>query len=530
MRAKGVLDRKYIFEYEVGQFHFGTCQVLRDRESNDPRNCKVVPKSILRNPSGVLERLNGLKGLQGTHIAAVLDVLEDAEKFYIISEFGAGGDVGDWMDRLNEDHLLEEGACAAYVRQALLALSQAQSRGLFHHDLQPQNLLLTSKMPDAVVKVNDIGLAGILDPDGSILQRQAQHCAYAAPEVRDRASPPDGASDMWSMGAIAHQLLVGQTPSASSSGGAMEWLSRLGGGRHEDLWAERSLEARDFVDALMESSPDQRVTAARALQLPWLKSLAPAQAGQSRGDSAQRTLCYMLATLLIPVLVPYRDFEQLRTAFLKQDTDADGYNTERVVQRILSSRCSLSEAVRHALAIVDISGTGSLDLCSTACADLIAREFFAAGPTSEPLSGPFDARSLCSRMVKRFFEAFGEKKQPAGSVAVLTSESIGSRLRTSTAQDMERYAGVSYSEMLEWFPEDRVIDAQALTQVLSESNGQGTPIGFGEYPDREQSVGYGNLNIGFMDFFQTCGVGNKRDESPHSFGVSSRVSRHSECA
>jgi hypothetical protein len=226
-------------------------------------------------------------------------------------------------------------------------------------------------------------------------------------------------------------------------------------------------------------------------------------------------------------LVPYRDFEQLRTAFLKQDSDADGFNAERVVQRILSSRCSLNEAVGHALAIVDISDTGSLDLCATACADVIAREFFAAGPTTEPLQGPFDAGSLCLRMVKRFLDIFGEKKQTAGSVAVVTLESISSRLRTSTAQDMERYAGVSYTEMLQWFPDDRVLDGQALTQVLRESAGQGTPIGMTEYAEHENSDAFGNFNIGFMDFFQTCGVNrNQFEESPR---VEVAALRHRPC-
>lgn len=206
--------------------------MLRDRSSDTMRNCKVVPKNMVRSPQSVVERLNQLKSLQGKHIAAVTDVMEDANCIYIISEFCAGGDVGDWMEKLNEDHLLEEQTCAAYVRQAILALSQSHSRNLFHRDLQPQNMLLTSKMPDATVKVSDIGIAPILDPDGAILQRNRRSNPYAAPEVQNGTEAyVSGAPDVWSIGAIAHQLLVGSTP-GGRNGGGLDWLFSSKYGRY----------------------------------------------------------------------------------------------------------------------------------------------------------------------------------------------------------------------------------------------------------------------------------------------------------
>merc|ERR1719506_463315 len=189
---------------------------------------------------------------------------------------------------------------------------------------------------------------------------------------------PSGAPDMWSIGAIAHHLLVGAAPNdGPSGGGPMEWLSRLGGKRNfDDVWAERSPESRDFVECLLQPEPGQRATAARALTHPWLKGLmthVPATGSQCNimDDDAARemsvkTLCYTLAVLLIPVLVPYRDFEQLRFAFADHDTDRDGFNSEKVVHRILLTRCALSEAVTPALAIMDIGKTGAVDLCATA--------------------------------------------------------------------------------------------------------------------------------------------------------------------
>lgn len=505
------------------------------------RNLRVVPKNMIRRPQGVPEKIQQLRGLQGTHIAAVTDVMEDANSFYIVSEFCSGGDVGDWMDRLNEDHLLEELTCATYIRQALLALSQSHASGTYHRDLRPQSMLLTSKMPDATVKVNDIGLAAILDPDGSILQRHGQSSPYMAPEVRDGSEGvPSGAADMWSIGAIAHHLLVGAAPNeGSSGGGAFEWLSRLTGKRNfDDIWAERSPESRDFVECLLISDPSQRTTAARALTHPWLKGLMthvpatgnggyPGQANKGAANEEAKeirnqTLCYTLAVLLIPVLVPYRDFEQLREAFATHDTDNDDLNSSKTVHRILLTRCALSEAVTPALSIMDVGRTGAVDLCATACADLAAREFFAAGPTGQPLAGPFRASDLAPRMLKRFFEVFGERRATADA-RVATVDNIRSRLRTATARDMEKYGGVSYEELLEALPVDRGFDSQALGAILSANAGQGTPLGNTEFELGDGTLA--NFDGNFFGLFQTCGVSRRREESPHTLSVGDRGSR-----
>jgi hypothetical protein len=219
----------------------------------------------------------------------------------------------------------------------------------------------------------------------------------------------------------------------------------------------------------------------------------------------------MLAVLLIPVVVPYKDFQNLHQAFLSQDKRSDGFNSQAAAHRILMTRCSFNEAVSPALAIADISKSGSVDLCTISCADLIAREFFAAGPTGQPLSGPFHAADLAPRMLKRFFEIFGQNKQPSTSV-----ENIRSRLRTATARDMERYAGVSYGDVVGSLPEGRQIDSQVLKGALSANAGLGTPLNPVESTENPQESD--DFNMGFMGFFHSCGA-TDRDESPFSISV-----------
>ena len=61
----------------------------------------------------------------------------------------------------------------------------------------------------------------------------------------------------------------------------------------------------------------------------------------------------------------------------------DGLINGVVATKILRTRCQYQEAVGAAMTIADIPKTNIIDLCTLAVADLIAREFFAAGPTHQ---------------------------------------------------------------------------------------------------------------------------------------------------
>jgi len=529
---RGVLEKKYIFEYDVGQFSFGTIQVLKDKDTQQLKNCKTVPKSLLKSTNNVLQRLTALVELQHPHICSITDVLEDSNSFYIISEHWQGGDVQDWMDRLDEGTWLQEQTCATYVRQAVLALTHSHLAKIYHRDLRPSNLMLTSKMPDATIKIGGFGLAAILDPDNSIVQRSPT--PYTVPEVLRSSEPVrTGAADMWSVGAIANALLVGQAPNEDDAGPFSGWMARRmrGVGSADESWSERSSVSRDFVRRLLRSAPD-RPTAAKALHHPWLRGLTPIGGANWLADNdiarerRHKTLCYTLATILLPVIVPYRDFEQLRMGFQQRDTDRDGLVPRNVSHRLLLDRCNFSEAVVPALDIVDVTQSDVVDLCSVACADLIVREFFAAGPTGAPLMPPFGATDLVPRMLKRFFEVFGDRNASGGGPPTVSTATIRSKLRTATARDVELHAQVRYDDLLSCLPEDRGIDLQMLTTQLSANAAQGTPLGStgGDLsPIATKDPWASALSVVGLDvigIFQTCAAGeSKREDSPHSIRI-----------
>jgi len=495
-RLPAVLEDKYEFEFEIGQWTYGSISVYRHKQKNELRTCKTVPKQLVSCSGSEVNAIKGLAHVRHQHIQSVVDVQEDRNNYYIFSEYLQGGELSDWAERLDENYVIQEQTCAAYIRQALIALVHAHSCNVHHGALLPSSLSLSSKMPDAYVKINDFGLASILDPDNTVLQRN--HSPYTAPEILSgEYAFIDSSADMYSIGAITHALLVGRAPGAKEQ--SASWWSRGRSTDVENAWAERSATSRDFVEKLL-APWDERLTPALALNHPWLKGVQGVCSKDAEKDQAKdmrhKILCYSLAIMLVPVTLPFRDFEQLTQAFAQADTDSDGMIPRQHAKQILRQRCQLKEAVDAALSIADIHGSDVFDLCSTACADLIAREFFANGPTHQPLVGPFGSTDLAPRMLKKFFEVFGGRQQS------ITLTGLKARLRSATMREVEAQACVDYEDMLADFP-DGAIDAHMLTSLLSENAGRGTPLANDEMPSNRGSD-HGIFSGGFMGIFAQC--------------------------
>jgi len=112
------------------------------------------------------------------------------------------------------DPLIREKAQEILV-QACEGLAYLHSQGLVHRDVKPENVLVA---PDAAVKLIDFALAeriksGLL----SFFRRRriAGTRAYIAPETILRKQP-DARTDIYSLGALAFEMLAGHPPFASS--------------------------------------------------------------------------------------------------------------------------------------------------------------------------------------------------------------------------------------------------------------------------------------------------------------------------
>lgn len=154
-------------------------------------------------------------GIDHPFICKVFEVGEDAGSVFIAMEYVRGETLST---RLREGYISFPDALRI-TGEIAEALEGAHAAGLIHRDLKPSNIMLTTYDR---VKIMDFGLAKrafttvqeetvpMLEPL-SAPQTSAGTPAYMSPEQL-RAAPLDGRSDLFALGIIVCELLIGKHP------------------------------------------------------------------------------------------------------------------------------------------------------------------------------------------------------------------------------------------------------------------------------------------------------------------------------
>ncbi|XMN11597.1 serine/threonine-protein kinase [Streptomyces griseobrunneus] len=151
--------------------------------------------------------------LSHPHLVAVFDFGAWEDRFFLVMELVEGQSLGDLLaaqERVDPEQV------ARIAGQAAAGLAAAHRQGIVHRDIKPGNLMLDA---DGSVKIGDFGIAQFVD-DPSTALTTAGHIVgtslYLAPE-RALGRTADSASDMYSLGCVVYQLLLGQPPFKSDT-------------------------------------------------------------------------------------------------------------------------------------------------------------------------------------------------------------------------------------------------------------------------------------------------------------------------
>ena len=199
-------SRFHILEV-LGRGAQGEVALAEDRARGGRR---IALKRITPSPAAC-ERARAefrrLAGLRHPNVARALDFGTSDDELFLAYEFVPGGSVLEAADRGLEERV-------ALLACVLRGLTFLHVHGIVHGDLAPENIRLGE---DGSIKLIDFGLSGAIgapQPGGGTPR-------YMAPEIL-RGDPLDPRADLYSLGAVAYELLGGPPAVEIGEGGQVE--------------------------------------------------------------------------------------------------------------------------------------------------------------------------------------------------------------------------------------------------------------------------------------------------------------------
>lgn len=252
--------------------------------------------------------LRALGQLTSPHTVLMYEWGEHDGLLYIVFELLAGRDLGEL---LSERGTLDEPMVVHIMRQVLLSLDEAHSKGLLHRDIKPDNIIAIESDGPPHIKLLDFGIARASDSSHPSITKTGQLVGtphYMAPEhMLDR--DVTARSDLYSLGIVGMEMLLGR--SALHGFSWSDQLERLQSGY---VFSVPQLEQispglRRILSRMTATKPEDRITDARSV-------LAMLDGGRVTShvvttQAPQRTSLMLLAGLVVALGIALAVFVSL---------------------------------------------------------------------------------------------------------------------------------------------------------------------------------------------------------------------------
>ncbi|ETV96840.1 CAMK protein kinase [Aphanomyces invadans] len=280
INVRSDFDSCYVLGHQLGKGTYSTVYEACSRSSMSEKVAvKVIDKVDVHEPRFLFREIDIMTSIHHSGIVELFDVFETADHLYLVLEL-AGRELFSYID---EHGPLSEAQAHGLIRNLLRTVLYLHERGIVHRDIKPENILLARSGNDATtIKLSDFGIARRLHGSSTphtIQEDTALHSTtprerfvrahtqcgtrdYIAPEVMSGKGYGLEA-DMWSVGVVLYVIMSGYAPSFTPNHDLVF---------NESCWDAVSAGAKDLMGRLLVRNPETRMTAAEALQHPWLIS------------------------------------------------------------------------------------------------------------------------------------------------------------------------------------------------------------------------------------------------------------------
>ena len=206
-----VFNGRYELQRRLARGGMADVFLARDRLLDRPVAIKVLFPDLAADTAFV-ERFRreaqAAANLNHPNIVSIFDWGQQDDTYFIVMEFIDGRSLADLI---RTQGVLDADRAAEVASEVAAALGIAHRSGVIHRDVKPGNVLITS---DGQVKVADFGIATVLSDTNTDLTRAGTvmgTATYFSPEQAQGRSV-DARSDLYSLGAVLFEMVVGQPP------------------------------------------------------------------------------------------------------------------------------------------------------------------------------------------------------------------------------------------------------------------------------------------------------------------------------
>jgi serine/threonine protein kinase len=246
----------------LGRGKFGNVYLAREKKTKFVVALKVLMKEQLKR-EGVEHQLRREIEIQShlrhPNILRLYGYFYDQKRVYLILEYASQGELYKILSKVTK---FQEDQTAIYIAALAEALDYLHTKHVIHRDIKPENLLLDST---GEIKIADFGWS-VHAPNN----RRKTLCGtldYLPPEMVE-GKEHDHAVDLWTLGVLCYEFLVGQPPFLATE--PQDTYKRI---VKIDLKfpVHVSVDARDFIRKLLVKDPKNRLKLSEVKHHDWIK-------------------------------------------------------------------------------------------------------------------------------------------------------------------------------------------------------------------------------------------------------------------
>ena len=261
-----LIKGRYRIEKEIGKGGMGVVYLASDTQlHNRPVVIKVLRDATAEDwlTKKFRQEIEALVRIEHPGVVGIFDAGEMPNKqMFVVMQFVEGVNLRSIMVQ-NKGALTLDHA-GKVLDQIGRALTAAHDKGVLHCDLKPENIMLQTQQGEEIVKLIDFGIAKIRDSKVTSHEptKIAGTMEYMAPEQISGA--PTTASDVFSLGIIAYEMLTGQKPFPAQNLIQLFEMHKTGvKNPPKTLRPELSEAAQTVILKALSSDPEQRYKRAR---------------------------------------------------------------------------------------------------------------------------------------------------------------------------------------------------------------------------------------------------------------------------